>query len=190
MLKIVTKQEKEELFKAMSFYDFNTFSNLEGEEIVIKLKRKLGNKRYCDLVYNGFEKSAKKEYARKENLLLKIIFSILSLFNDDIYAVRYEEEWLRSKSISRKLNSIFSEICIKEDVNVVQINNIDTALIFCQSILKGNTHAYLLLKNTKLFIAPTDHLDIFLAGYENGLSAIKDLLNKSSNSDYFLISKR
>lgn len=186
MLKKLYNQEKNMLLNKMSFYNFGSFNCIFGEEIIIELKKILGKARYCDVVYYRFNKSIRKEYNVREKALLNVLSSLFHYFKENIVIVKYDEQWLNNKKVSKKLNKLLFQDGIGQEIAAIQTEDIDFAKLIGKSILKGNTFAFFVLLEAKLIITPTDHMDIFIASPENIKALIRRILKESvKNNNYF-----
>ncbi len=186
----VSKDQRNNVLKAMSFYDFDTFSCLDGNEFKIKLKKEIGKTRYCDVVYEKFDKKIKKDYERNEKLLLKALLSVFRYYNEKVYIVRYDDTWLHNKRIAYKLHRLFEQNSIRDEVDSIQTNDIEIIEAICKSILKGNTSAYFVLSQNRIFIAPTDHMDFFVVGEHDFIKPLRKIIMSLSKDNIFSLSKR
>lgn len=178
------------LLDKLSFYDFDGFDCVSGEEIVIELKNILGKTRYCDVVYYGFNRVVKKEYTVRQNILLKTLLSLFSSWKESIYIVKYDEQWINNKRISKKLNKLFFENEIGEETAAIQTDDMNLVELTCKSIFKGNTCAFFALPDAGIIITPTDHMDIFIAGRENVEDIVRKILKNSvKNNNYLKLKK-
>lgn len=189
MINKLTERERDNLLCKMSFYDFNSFMCLNGEELIINLKNSLGNTRYCDVMYYKYNFAIRKEYAKREKVLLMALLSIFKYYDERVSIINYEDEWIKNKKISFSLNKILLENSIGK-TDALQTNDLGLIEKICRSILKGNTSAFLVLEKSEIIIFPTDHMDVFIASRYKIDKAIREAIKKSTKYNYCIIRKQ
>lgn len=162
MIEKISKDEKEQVIKNLSFFDFKTYSLKSGKGIIIELDNNSDSVRYCDVQHSNYDKNVLKKYLKKERELVKIPKYFAELLNDEILIYKEREKWITNKRIAPKMNEMLKNAGVSENDCMLKISTADELKIFTKSILRYNTFASYIFPAKRVVVAPTDHMDVFV----------------------------
>lgn len=160
-------------FDSMDFFDFDNLETKGYFQWKIEFCDNIDSVIYSDL-HGG---NMQKEYREKKILLQHLFEEILACIEEDCcYLKRYNEQWVVRKSESARLWKQLKNDGISNKDSEIIMTEKESPLVlgFFNSIMKYNSFVLFAFPKTKVIIAPTDHMDIFI-------------YSKNVETEYFII---
>lgn len=172
-----------------TFYDFEEFVSRNNYDIKIQFKDEISSIVYGDLSFDDNWNL----YEKKENMIVELVDLIINRLEENCIATKYNNRWVVDRKKSNRLFKMLKNNHVKMIATrgLLLQNDTEEMSLFIKSILKYNSFVQFLLKDTKLVMTVTDHMDIFLSGEnDNFIKTIENIVmhyNEESSSIFELI---
>lgn len=175
----ISSKEMNYIKKKMKFYNFDELSTEDDSKIIVKFCDSVDSVTYSDLSFiNGFEM-----YEYKKRILIDFIRKVLDKVSEEnCIIIRYNEKWVVNKSEAAELVNYLNNSLVTNKLKgglLVDKNN-KIVELFIESVFKYNSFIQILLKDSKIIISPSDHMDIFFQS--NNMGELENLIIDILNS--------
>lgn len=165
-IKKLNREEMEKFFDSMDFFDFDDFETKEFFQWKIEFCQNVNTVIYSDLQGINIKKRfRKKQFQKKQFLLQQCMKELLACIEEEhCYLKRYNEKWIVRKLKSIALYKQLKHNRIFNEASTIIMTEKNSPLIFrfFDSIMKYNSFVLFAFPDSKVIIAPTDHMDIFI----------------------------
>lgn len=189
IMKIIKDNKFTLLLDEFTFYDFEEFVSRNNYDIKIQFKDEISSIVYGDLSFDDNWNL----YEKKENMIVELVDLIINRLEENCIATKYNNRWVVDRKKSNRLFKMLKNNHVKMIATrgLLLQNDTEEMSLFIKSILKYNSFVQFLLKDTKLVMTVTDHMDIFLSGEnDNFIKTIENIVmhyNEESSSIFELI---
>lgn len=146
--------------KMMKFYNFDELSTEDDSKIIVKFDDSVDSVTYSDLSFNNqFDL-----FEYKMRILIDFIKRILDKVSDkNCIIIKYNEKWVVNKTEVPELVKLLDNSLVTNKLKGgLLVDKNDKILeLFLESVFKYNSFIQILLKDSKIIISPSDHMDIF-----------------------------
>lgn len=183
-MKALSKKQTDGIDKFFDFYDFDQFQSTVNHDVIIEF-----NKLYDNITYNDLNYGDNREIRlRKESILKSLFFLIVNKCKETSCIIRkYNECWVANNRESKKLQKLLRENNVKNrntDAILTEKNTKEVDL-FISSCLKYNSFVQFLLKEEKMVMTITDHMDLFISfESKDSFVMIKECIQQINNRYY------
>lgn len=154
--------EETRMRSALSFYDFQEMSSINGMDVVVRYK-KPNLLRFGDVAMGNCSLGS---YYQLEETIASFFFGVLRFLSDKIcYIVKYNDKWVVDSDPCTALASLLDRKQVKNAYNCIRTEKTSGIVeLFASSCFRYNSFVQFIFPEMPIIISPTDHLDIFFSG--------------------------
>ncbi len=157
----------------MKFYNFDELSTEDNSEIIVKFDNSFELVTYSDLSFNNqFEL-----FEHEMKILIEFIKRILDKVSDkNCIIIKYNDKWVVNKTKAPELGMLLDNYLITNNWKGALLVDKDDRILelFLESVFKYDSFMQILLKDSKIIISPSDHMDIFF--HSNNINELENLI--------------
>ncbi|MGL5042980.1 MAG: hypothetical protein ACRC6X_07805 [Culicoidibacterales bacterium] len=151
--------EIQKMKNELQFYDFYNLDIVKGAKYTITLSLESPATTFSDLEFKG----ERKEFAEQFRILMCFIQDLLILIDEESCVImKYNENWFENKMQSTDGRWLFDNLLESEVEGITVSKEEKIVKLLIQSVLYYNSFILIVFVKSRIIIAPTDHMDIFI----------------------------
>lgn len=173
-MEVINPKDLDGIYRKHEFYDFDKMECRTGQQYIVEFIEKDDITTFSHIQYGGKEES----FAYYKKAITSFLFQLIEEIEDPkCIILKYNDKWVVDQSESKVLASLLAgQGVMNEDNKGIKVDKDDLIVeLFVDSVLTYNSFVCFLFEQSKIVVAPTDHLDIFIAAKDS------EKLNKQIN---------